>query len=552
MCNPRERNEDSDVYNCRVCRGVGPLGANDANQLGGRQYARRIPSFEYRDFVAGTPMPVFPIRLARAERKERLEPNPVNLMISPASTQTTEWKEFFDAANRLRREGRFVDAEKAYLAAVTKAEALGATDPRLASTLSNLAGLFRDKGRYAEAVGMYHRSVAIYQVTDGRKSPEASGVLNNLALTYTLQGRYSAAEVLYQEALANFAESLPAQHADVASTLSNLGLLHLKQGRYTKAETLYRQALTMRENLLGPDHPQVGDSLNDVASALFGRSPLGRGGSSVPTIACYSGKEPSGHITLLSQLPSITSRSFTPKTGRYAEAEPLYRRSLAIVEKLLGPDHPDTAGVLSNLGQLCYWQGRYAESEPLLKRALKIRERALGVDHIEVAINLNALAELYRMRREYVRAEPLYRQALSVAEKAVGAEHPLIAQLLCDLGELFSALGYGEKAERLYVRSIRMTENLHGQGHLSAAVAMEGLGVLYVKRGRHSEAGRLFERSIAIKQQTLGPQNPALALPLAQLATLFLAKKPVSGGRGHLQARARDHSAGSRARVRRI
>ena len=251
-----------------------------------------------------------------------------------ASTQTTEWKEFFDAANRLRREGHFVDAEKAYLAAVTKAEALGATDPRLASTLSNLAGLFRDKGRYAEAVGMYHRSVAIYQVTDGRKSPEASGVLNNLALTYTLQGRYSAAEVLYQEALANLAESLPAQHADVASTLSNLGLLHLKQGRYTKAETLYRQALTMRENLLGPDHPQVGDSLNDVASALFGRAHL-------------------------------------------AEAEVLFLRSLAIRERAFGPYHPALAASLNNIAFIYAETGRYAESEPLYRRSLAIVEKLL-------------------------------------------------------------------------------------------------------------------------------------------------------------------------------
>ena len=29
--------------------------------------------------------------------------------------------------------------------------------------------------------------------------------------------------------------------------------------------------------------------------------------------------------------------------GRYAEAEPLYKRSLAIREKALGPDHPDVA-----------------------------------------------------------------------------------------------------------------------------------------------------------------------------------------------------------------
>ena len=38
--------------------------------------------------------------------------------------------------------------------------------------------------------------------------------------------------------------------------------------------------------------------------------------------------------------------------GRYAEAEPLYRRSLAIGEKQLGRDHPDVANSLDNLADL--------------------------------------------------------------------------------------------------------------------------------------------------------------------------------------------------------
>jgi len=45
----------------------------------------------------------------------------------------------------------------------------------------------------------------------------------------------------------------------------------------------------------------------------------------------------------------------------YAEAEPLYKRSLAIREKALGPDHPDVAQSLNNLAVLYNTQGRYTE-----------------------------------------------------------------------------------------------------------------------------------------------------------------------------------------------
>ncbi|CAN0591431.1 unnamed protein product, partial [Laminaria digitata] len=40
-------------------------------------------------------------------------------------------------------------------------------------------------------------------------------------------------------------------------------------------------------------------------------------------------------------------------------------------------------------------QGNYAEAGPLYKRSLAIDEKALGPDHPFVAISLNGLAELF-------------------------------------------------------------------------------------------------------------------------------------------------------------
>jgi len=71
--------------------------------------------------------------------------------------------------------------------------------------------------------------------------------------------------------------------------------------------------------------------------------------------------------------------------GQYALAEPLYKRSLTIWEKALGPDHPDVAASLNNLASLYKSQGQYAQAEPLYKRSLAILEKALGPDHPSVA-----------------------------------------------------------------------------------------------------------------------------------------------------------------------
>ena len=46
-----------------------------------------------------------------------------------------------------------------------------------------------------------------------------------------------------------------------------------------------------------------------------------------------------------------SQNSFTAQ-GKYEEALPLYKRSRAIREKVLGPDHPDVAQSLNNEAEL--------------------------------------------------------------------------------------------------------------------------------------------------------------------------------------------------------
>ncbi len=53
----------------------------------------------------------------------------------------------------------------------------------------------------------------------------------------------------------------------------------------------------------------------------------------------------------------------------------MIKRSLAIREKVLGHDHPDVARSLNNLADLYQRQGRYADAEPLFKRRLRSARR---------------------------------------------------------------------------------------------------------------------------------------------------------------------------------
>jgi len=59
--------------------------------------------------------------------------------------------------------------------------------------------------------------------------------------------------------------------------------------------------------------------------------------------------------------------------GRYAEAEPLYQRALAIYEKALGERHPDVATGLENYAALLRQTHREAQAAELEARARAIR-----------------------------------------------------------------------------------------------------------------------------------------------------------------------------------
>jgi len=137
----------------------------------------------------------------------------------------------------------------------------------------------------------------------------------------------------------------------------------------------------------------VASSLNNLAGFTVTR-PLRRGRAPLSAGPADPGEGPGQGASGCGQQPEQPGRLYSD-TGRYAEAEPLYQRSLQILEKALGKDHPDVASSLNNLAGLYSDTGRYAEAEPLYQRSLQIREKALGKEHPDVAVSLNNLALLY-------------------------------------------------------------------------------------------------------------------------------------------------------------
>jgi tetratricopeptide (TPR) repeat protein len=207
--------------------------------------------------------------------------------------------------------------------------------------------------------------------------------------------------------------------------------------------------------------------------------------------------------------------------GRYAEAEPLFRRALANFEKNLGPEHPSVATSLNNLARLLQNLGRYTEAEPLHRRALAINEKALGAEHLVVASTLNHLASLLEAQGKYGEAELLYRRVLAITEKVWGPQHPDVVISLNNLACLLGAQGKYAEAESLYRRALAINEKALGTQHPDVARILNNLAHLLHDMGKGNEAELLYRRALAIYEKVLGPQHPDVATILNNLAQLL-------------------------------
>jgi tetratricopeptide (TPR) repeat protein len=189
------------------------------------------------------------------------------------------------------------------------------------------------------------------------------------------------------------------------------------------------------------------------------------------------------------------------RSGRLDEAEALFKKSIAILEKTVGPIHPDLAKSLNNLGELYRIQNRETEAEAIHQRILAIRERTLGPNHPDVAKSLNNLALIYHAERRYAMAEEFYRRAISIWDKTPPADSSELAMSLNNLATLYSAEGRYSEAETFFRRSLMTWEKAFGPNHPDSVTSLENYAVFLRQMNRETEAMDLEVRANRIRNK---------------------------------------------------
>jgi len=355
---------------------------------------------------------------------------------------------------------------------------LGEKHPTFATSLNNLALLYKEKGRYAEAEPMCQQVLAIDRMTVGEHHPDYATSLTSLAELYHSMGKYAEAEPLYQQALHIRGQTLGNRSLYVAQSLDNLAELYRSMGEYAEAEPLLLQVLEIQGRVLGKHHPRFAIGLNSLGVLYYAM-------------------------------------------GKYAEAEPLYRQALEIRRRTLPENHPDVAMSLNNLAILYDQMGRYAEAEPLYQQALEIIRIDLGESSPAFNQTLNNLAVLYYERGDLSKAEELYHQVLALKRRTVGENSPVFAITLDNLAILYQTMGNLREAERLLQEAMKIILASKGSENADFARYGNNLGLLYLEMGDFNLAEPFLRSALMTRHSVLGENHPDYANSLSNMGSLY-------------------------------
>ncbi len=188
-----------------------------------------------------------------------------------------------------------------------------------------------------------------------------------------------------------------------------------------------------------------------------------------------------------------------------AVGEPL----TADLERLRGPDHPDTLNSRNSLAAAYLAAGRVADAIPLFEQILAGRERLLGPDHSDTLTSRNNLASAYQDADRAAEAIPLFEQTLAARERLLGVGHPRTLSSRSNLAAAYRAGGRFAEALSLLEQTLADRERVLGPEHPDTRSSRKNLATAHQGGGQAAAAIPLFEpTSSGWPRIILRPEHP--------------------------------------------
>lgn len=223
------------------------------------------------------------------------------------------------------------------------------------------------QGQPQRALAAAEKALQLAEQANKKASPEVGLNLRNVAQILHGLGRAAEAEKFYKRSIEVYEKALGPDHPEVADALDALAFLY-SMGRLADNEPLYKRALAIREKAFGADSEEAMRSVDDLASFYKVQRNNAQAEIYYKRLVAYYDKHPSDdnyfpHTFALEALADIYKED-----GKTKEAQPLYERVIAIVEKARGKDYSGLVGKMQKLSEVYRKNGRAKEADALDKR----------------------------------------------------------------------------------------------------------------------------------------------------------------------------------------
>lgn len=208
---------------------------------------------------------------------------------------------------------------------------------------------------------------------------------------------------------------------------------------------------------------------------------------------------------------------------QYAKAEPVGKRLIEFTDRTFPEDVGVQFMVSSLVLSLYGLQDRYADAEPLMKRGLALSDRLgkLAPDTLPTIVtSLNNFADAFSKQQQFVEETRLRRRAVQVVEQVRGPSHPDLVQPLVHLGMAAGLAKRQREAEHYWRKAVSIGDTPAGQKNPYFAMALSFLASNLTSQRRLAEAEPIARRALAISERG-GPAATMLPGSLGMLSGIL-------------------------------
>jgi tetratricopeptide (TPR) repeat protein len=202
-------------------------------------------------------------------------------------------------------------------------------------------------------------------------------------------------------------------------------------------------------------------------------------------------------------------------SGRAADAVPLGKEALDVARQTFGTEDLNYGMALNNLAWAYSLSGKYSDAEPLFKKSISLLEK---LQTPQLSLPLGNLANMYAAQSRFVEAEAVASRSLEVITKYFGSDSANAAAAEAGLAQIYANGGKPAEAERLYKDALATEQKTLPPDHVELGRTYGNLGYLYETEGKRTEAEDMYRKALSIFEKTLSPQDPLLKTTQQYLA----------------------------------